>query len=536
MKNMSLERWAQWKKRRRQSFVGFLIVGTVIGMDYSFMFTTLYVYLRDTVKTGKPGLLYGLTISIYLAASFVFGAIFGRLVDRYRKVKLFTNITLVLQIIGILLYVIPKGIAYPMLGRLVSGIGDPYASICAGEVVRVYDLEDATSCLWWLSACYSFGFMIGPVVVIFFKNVDFYIGSLHFNQLNGVGILLAVVLFLVLIAVNFLIHDCSAMMDLRTNFKDSSVCETNGDIIRGISTKTLSFDNLPDISEETSLLNSLSTKKAKYYSQGSLYGIDNEYSVSVNYSWSANYSAAEDSNKHFSKSSWELRPLGLVLTDLFTHADVLLMFVSTFVFVYSLFAVDVLIPLLTGLVLEWNLTSISLIFVANGMSYIIMVMVSSKICVTDRAVYNMMIISIVSIVLLFVIVILLHFLKRHKAVSILLMSVFVIFLGLGWFVEEVLIRCTLAKMVPSNYQSFVEALRHGVSQAGMILAAVTVPIFLRYYKIWCTGIIVSNIVLLLVFLRRRNSLLMVREVEFRAKHPVKKNVSFVRSEALSLTV
>ena len=58
------------------------MVATVVGMDYSFMFTTLYLYLRDVVQTQKPGLYYGITISIYLIASFVLGALFGRLVDR----------------------------------------------------------------------------------------------------------------------------------------------------------------------------------------------------------------------------------------------------------------------------------------------------------------------------------------------------------------------------------------------------------------------------------------------------------------------
>ena len=100
-------------------------------------------------------------------------------------------------------------------------------------------------------------------------------------------------------------------------------------------------------------------------SQGSLFGMDTEYSVSINYSWSAHHSLiGDESVKHHSER--DIGSSRLVLSDLLTHGDALLMFVSTFVFVYSLFAIDVLIPLLTGLVLDWSLTAISLIFAANG--------------------------------------------------------------------------------------------------------------------------------------------------------------------------
>ena len=66
-----------------------------------------------------------------------------------------------------------------------------------------------------------------------------------------------------------------------------------------------------------------------------------------------------------------------------------------------------------------------------------MVLVSSKLCVTDRGVYNMTIVSIVSIILLFIIVIILHFLQHHRTTAIVLITLFVVLLALGWFVEEV---------------------------------------------------------------------------------------------------
>ena len=177
-------------------------------------------------------------------------------------------------------------------------------------------------------------------------------------------------LVLVLVIVNFLIHDCSAMMDL--NFSLSETDKSTTGRQTPIQTRTLN-DNLSEqLSEETTPLNPSvlprcysKDRKGVRDSQGSLFGLDTEYSVSINNSWSAHHSViGDDSMKHYSER--DIGSVRLVLSDLLTHGDALLMFVSTFVFVYSLFAIDVLIPLLTGLVLDWSLTAISLVFAANG--------------------------------------------------------------------------------------------------------------------------------------------------------------------------
>ena len=550
MKNISLSRWAEWKRKRRHTFIGFLVVGTVVGIDYSFMFTTLYLYLRDLVKVNKPCVYYGTIICIYSISSSLFGVIFGRLVDRYRKVKLFTNITLILQIIGVTLYIIPRSVVFPIIGRVISGIGDPYVSICSGEIVRIYNQKEATSALWWLSAFYSIGFVIGAVVVIIFQSIDFYIGNVHFNDLNSVGFLIITLLIVVLIVINVLIHDCSAMMDLNMSFRGNNILETNESITKE---KLSCNGRINKVSENSSLLNSFSNQRMYYSSnddsissqkdkkfqksEGSILGIDNEDSLSINYSWSVNHSVTDESNI-ISKSTWETKSIKLVFRGLFTHIDALLMFTSTFIFVYSLFAVHVMLPLLTVVILDWSLTSLSIIFVANGVAYIAMIIVNAKFCVTDRAIYNMLIISIISLNFLFVIMILLQDFKNNETASILLMIIFVIFLASGWVVEEVLIRCTLAKMVPSNFQNFMESLRNGISRLSMVLAAITVPICLPYLKRWCTGIIVANSLLLIAFLLRRKTLLLVREIEIRSNHSAlrKRSVTFIRSETLSSTI
>ena len=223
------------------------------------------------------------------------------------------------------------------------------------------------------------------------------LSSLSKSQLYGlfllffssVGLVLAGVLLIVLLLVNFLVHDCSAMMDLnfsiseadvQTNRQPSQTRQLNDNRQLNDSrqlndnrqqpvahTRTLNDTYSEQLSEETALINSSfrsrcysKDRRSVRDSQGSMFGLDTEYSVSVNYS-AEHYLARDESLKHL-----EGLGVGEVLRDLLKQGDVLLMFISTFVFVYSLFAVDVLIPLLTGLVLDWSLTAIGLIFAANG--------------------------------------------------------------------------------------------------------------------------------------------------------------------------
>ena len=46
--------WAEWKRKRRHTLIGYLIVGVIVGIDYSFMLTTLYLYLEQMIKTPNP--------------------------------------------------------------------------------------------------------------------------------------------------------------------------------------------------------------------------------------------------------------------------------------------------------------------------------------------------------------------------------------------------------------------------------------------------------------------------------------------------
>ena len=65
---------------------------------------------------------FGLIIAFFFMSSTVFGIILGRWVDRSRKIRVYVNVALVVQIIGFLLYVIPSHPIILLIARVICGV------------------------------------------------------------------------------------------------------------------------------------------------------------------------------------------------------------------------------------------------------------------------------------------------------------------------------------------------------------------------------------------------------------------------------
>ena len=225
-----------WKKKRRQTFGSFILVGVLVGIEHSIVFTTLYLYLRDTIKTEHCEVYYGLIIALHQTMSAVLGVFVGRWLDKTRRVRLFANITILLQIVGSLLYLVPYHVCFPILGRLIAGAGDIFMSLCSGEVVRMYNEKEGMRALWWLAVCDSLGMVLGPLIMLAFAEIEFKIGPMIVNQYNFVGVFMALLFIVALVIVNYLIHDCSKEFDFKKDTEMKSLDrESNGNTIRIIS-------------------------------------------------------------------------------------------------------------------------------------------------------------------------------------------------------------------------------------------------------------------------------------------------------------
>ena len=453
----------EWKLKRKRTIAGYFLVGIICGMDNIVIFSTLYPYLTDVIKAERPILYYAVVLGAFYMSSTIIGLIAGRLVDKTRKMKIYINIVLICQFIGNILYTFPYSVAFTIVGRAFSGVGDTFLSVCSGEIVRIYNAEQGTRTTWWLASSYGFGFIIGPVCNIAFENIEFEFGLIKITNLNFVSIFIALIVIAVFVAVNVLVHDCSAEVDLKDITTQARINET----------QMHSFDNptCSESSEPTTVQPAIT---------------------------SANLSSRN------------------MLTIICTNRDILLMLSSTFIFAYCMISCDVLLPLVILDVLEWNLRTLSITFTVFGIAYFISLIFLSKRCVSQKSIYNMCIFCSVCQLIVFGIFIAMKQLNRNFARDVLLMILVLIPYLFVWYLDDVILRNMISRMVPSDLQCFTEALRNGMSSVSSVLAAITAPLILTYLHWWSAGMICLIMVLLFAFLWWRPSLINITEITFRA--------------------
>lgn len=449
--------------RRRNTLVGYLIISAVVGLDYTYMLTTLYLYLRDMVKVEKPCVYYGLIVASYIISSTLFGALSGKWVEKTRMMKAYINLILILQIVGCLMYVCHFHLFFAWMGRFIAGIGQPFPSVATGEIIRIFDKEESTRALWWLASVYTIGGMVGPIIVLFFKNVDCYIDKLHITQLNAVSIFMAIVLMITLVVVEFLIHDYSKESSGNRSRGNSRASETRSDSSDDEAGKTNTYETEGETEED---------------------------------------------------SSSDRVEVKVILKGLVTSSNAVLMFVSTLWFMYNLFSTLILLPLIVLIVLKWNLTALAVVIISDGLLYFFLLMLMSKYCTTDKAVYIMTIISIIAQLCMLSVIISMKLLPRNLSRDIMLMALLLLFGAFGWFIEEVLLSWMLVQMVPANCQSFTNSLRNGLSRFSEIAAAVSAPVVLPHVHYWAYSLTTIVFLLLLVFLLKHKSLMNIKMILF----------------------
>ena len=480
--------WIEWKRKRRNTLIGFIIIGTVVGIDCSVVFNTLYLYLRDVVKTDKPQMWYGLIVAFFYMSSSIFGAFSGRWLDRTRRVRAYVNMSLLVQIIGFLIYAIPFHPVILLVGRIICGISEPFSSVVSGEIFRIYDKEGSTRAMVWLASIYSFGFIIGPMLNFVFTGIEFKIGAIQINNLNVVGVMMPVVLLLIIIIANFLVHDCSLEFDLKeylqnTSTNMSSVVETSFDAGGTITPGTNSVTPLASVNNGLLL-----------------------DTVEINRVTKRNILLRQSDENSF--------PIKVVLRNLLTNKDTLLIFVATFVFMYTIFAITALIPLLVTITLNWKLQSLSIAYVGLGLSYFVVLLFIARYCKSNRCIYFISIASIVSQIITCCSLICLNVLERNFKRDVFIIVLFILSLVLGWCFDDVLIRVLLGNMVPSKIQSFSETLRAGICKIAITAACFTVTDLLPWVHWWSTGILFFYILLLVIFLVRREHMINPKEIPF----------------------
>lgn len=261
------------------------------------------------------------------------------------------------------------------------------------------------------------------------------------NNLNFVGIFIASLGLLGLLVANTLLYDCSAEFDLKNHLKDNSDDAITSD--KHIEEKSdIDFD--PEI-EDTDA---------------------DEESMML--------------TKHRDQEIREFVPLRNVLKGLGSSQPAMLIIVSTFITVFSLFGTDVLIPLLIENTFHWPMAVTSYVFISYGVLYFVILVVMSTFFTSTKSVYVSTIACLVCLLLQYVLLATIVLVERNKNRDIVLFTLFLSCWVVGWCLDAVLLRTLIAGMVPSTIQSFTETLRSGAARISTILASFIFPLITHH--------------------------------------------------------
>ena len=146
-------------------------------------------------------------LSSFNVSAVIGGPLFGRIVDWIGHPRLVFLFTCWLKVVSYILYSINISEFFPLVGRLVSGLGSGGGvAIILGQIAIQTEVEDRGTIFVLLEAVYCVGATVGPGVGSFIA-FDVTIWGWHINQGNSPGIILTIVWSIFLIVTILLPKD-----------------------------------------------------------------------------------------------------------------------------------------------------------------------------------------------------------------------------------------------------------------------------------------------------------------------------------------
>lgn len=480
--------WKAWEKKRRRTFIGFLFLTFIMGLDMSAVFTTMFIYLKDLVRANNPSFYYSLCLGGFNLTSLICCFTFGRWLDTTRKVRLYSRLALLVQMIGYVFYTIHFHPVFIVVGRLFNGVSDSFASVVSGELFRIYDENDGVKANFWLSAAGFVGVLFGPSLSAAFRNVEFNIGSLTINYLNMPGVILIFLMMISLVVVTLLVHDCSAELDLKEYLRKQHHDDT----------MTCNYDVESDVGEND--VKQKNTSAAP-----------------------TTTTAKEEDMCYLNYVKPENIPIKKVLECFSKHNDTLVIFITTFVIMYTVYSACVVIPMVIEGELHWDISKICIIIVAYGALGLVLIILLGKFLSSNRTIYYLGVFSITCQIGACIILSYLKTMKSDMYMDVILLSVEICFLIIGWFFADTMLRVIFSKMVPSTIQSFSECLRAGMTRSAIILASFLAPNLFPWLRESALVSASGTLLVLIAFLVRKPTLLEPKEIDFDGGYTVLSN-------------
>lgn len=235
------------------------------------------------------------------------------------------------------------------------------------------------------------------------------------------------------------------------------------------------------------------------------------YSLSVSMNCNRTHHMRRQENKYLDD---ETPSLCIILKYFSSQPQILLIFISTFVFAYVLSTIDLFGPLLVLKIYHWNSESLNVLYTVSSIVYFLVLLFLSKHCITNQRVYKLSIACIVLLIASLLFLLCMTELNNLSTTQKIVMLIAYLVSELPvWLLDEITTSNLLARMVPSGTQCFAEAVRSSLSRASHIFSSLTIALDFEL-KYWICAMIGVLELFLLLFLLYRKRLTNIQTIEF----------------------
>ena len=192
---------------------------------------------------------------------------------------------------------------------------------------------------------------------------------------------------IVLFISHFLVHDCSSVLDLKaTASSQETTSKEVGDVVisnekaqeieqkeEGSKNETIPVDD--DDSVQTTKNNKTSIDLCN----------KNETTPASDVVKPCEEVKADLENVDAERHTVSSTPsVSTTIHELMTNKDSVLIFISSFLFMYTIFSADILLPLIVADTLMWKQTTLSAIYFAWGAVDLVLLLLIGKVCTSSR--------------------------------------------------------------------------------------------------------------------------------------------------------
>lgn len=121
-----------WRSRRRNTTVLSMAIVTYNGIENVAIVISLMYYLKDTLRIENPAFWYGVVLSAIVVSEAISSIVVGRYMDKTRNGRLTVLLTLIVAVIGNIMYTLDYSVWFLIVGRFLSGLLQSQQVVVAG--------------------------------------------------------------------------------------------------------------------------------------------------------------------------------------------------------------------------------------------------------------------------------------------------------------------------------------------------------------------------------------------------------------------